>query len=264
MRTRVGANTPSAARRAWPRRHRRGLAALTLGPLLLVLALGAHAQPARADTPPPEPNPAPRICAPDASGARLAIELAFAELQRLHRGRIPGPNGQAMIAQRTDKLLARFVHFTRFVDDALGDAWEQAPDRRADWESAISDFLKRRYLDRLGSPLGAKIEIGEVSHQCDEARVSLQVQAPHGKKKTDVELRLVLIAPRPAEDAANPPPPDFGPGRWRAFDVSVDGASLLEMWKGRFRRIFADGGVAAIEEHLRQLAQRRPERDEVP
>ncbi|HRE92387.1 MAG TPA: hypothetical protein PK095_24945, partial [Myxococcota bacterium] len=64
--------------------------------------------------------------------------------------------------------------------------------------------------------------------------------------------------------ASNPPPPDFGPARWRAFDVSVDGASLLEMWKGRFRRIFADGGVAAIEEHLRQLAERRPGRDEVP
>lgn len=241
----------------------RGASAPTLG-LLLVFSLSTSAFVARADSPPPEPAPPAKVCAPDASGATLAIELAFAELQRLHRGRIPGPNGQAMIAQRTDKLLARFVHFTRFVDDALGDAWEQAPDRRADWESAISDFLKRRYLDRLGSPVGARIAIEQVTHQCDEARVSLQVIAPQGKKKTDVELRLVLVAPRPPEDPGNPPPPDFGPARWRAFDVSVDGASLLEMWKGRFRRIFADGGVAAIEEHLRQLAQRRPERDEVP
>lgn len=241
----------------------RGVPALTLG-LLLLFPLLFGANTVRADAPPPEPAPAPKICAPDASGATLAIELAFAELQRLHRGRIPGPNGQALIAQRTDKLLARFVHFTRFVDDALGDAWEQAPDRRSDWESSISDFLKRRYLDRLGSPLGAKIDIGQVTHQCDEARVSLQVLSPHGKKKTDVELRLVLVAPRPTDDPSSSPPADFGPARWRAFDVSVDGASLLEMWKGRFRRIFADGGVAAIEEHLRQLAQRRPGRDEVP
>lgn len=262
MRTHVGAPTSSAGHPTSPRPSRiRALVARSLGASILGLALAHAATPTRADTPAPEP--APRLCAPDASGATLAIELAFAELQRLHRGRIPGPNGQALIVQRTHKLLGRFVHFTRFVDDALGDAWEQAPDRRSDWESAISDFLKRRYLDRLGSPLGARIEIGPVTHQCDEARVSLQVRAPHGKKKTDVELRLVLVAPRPTDDASAPPA-DFGPARWRAFDVSVDGASLLEMWKGRFRRIFADGGVAAIEEHLRQLAQRRPERDEVP
>ncbi|HRE92386.1 MAG TPA: hypothetical protein PK095_24940, partial [Myxococcota bacterium] len=150
----------------------RGASAPTLG-LLLALTLVTSPLPARADTPPPEPAPPAKVCAPDGTGAALAIELAFAELQRLHRGRIPGPNGQAMIDQRTDKLLARFVHFTRFVDDALGEAWEQAPDRRADWEGAISDYLKRRYLDRLGSPLGARITIGEVSHHCDEARVSL-------------------------------------------------------------------------------------------
>lgn len=244
------------------RRHARS--ATRMAALLCGLALSTAPTQTRADSPPPEPVPV-KTCAPDATGASLAIELAFAELQRLHRGRVPGPNGQALIAQRTDKLLARFVHFTRFVDDALGDAWDQAPDRRAAWEDAISEFLKRRYLDRLGSPLGAKIDIAQVTHQCDEARVSVRVHAPAGRKKTDVELRLVLVAPRTPDDpTVAPPPPDFGPSRWRAFDVSVDGASLLEMWKGRFRRIFADGGVAAIEEHLRQLAQRRPGRDEVP
>jgi ABC-type transporter MlaC component len=203
------------------------------------------------------------VCAPDATGARLAIELAFAELQRLHRARVPGPTGQSLVAQRTDKLLARFVHFSRFVDDALGDAWNEAPERRRDWESTISEFLKRRYLDRLGSPLGARIVFGPLVHDCDEAKVSLQVQSPGGKKKTDVLLRLVLEAPRQETDAPAVPP-DFGPARWRAFDVAVDGASLLELWKGRFRRVYADGGVAAIEEHLRNLAQRKLGRDEIP
>lgn len=205
------------------------------------------------------------VCAPDASGARLAVELAFAELQRLHRARVPGPTGQSLIVQRTDKLLGRFVHFTRFVDDALGDAWTQAPERHRDWENTISDFLKRRYLDRLGSPLGARIAVGKVVHTCDEARVSLEVVSPGRRKTTEVEIRLVVDQPRVGDDPETTAvAPDFGPSRWRAFDVSVDGASLLELWKGRFRRVFGDGGVAAIEEHLRNLSQRKPGRDEVP
>lgn len=234
----------------------RALASLTF---LSILPLFGMPQ-TRAETVRPEV-----VCAPDPSGAKLAVELAFAELQRLHRARVPGPTGQSLIAQRTDKLLARFVHFTRFVDDALGEAWNEAPERRHEWESTISDFLKRRYLDRLGSPLGSRIAVGKVAHDCDEARVSIKVVGPDGRKSTDVEIRMVLVAARLGdEQEATSAVADFGPSRWRAFDVSVDGASLLELWKGRFRRVFADGGVAAIEEHLRNLSQRKAGRDEVP
>jgi len=209
----------------------------------------------------PEPSQAPTeptvICAPDGTGARLAVELGFAELMRLHRGRVPGPTGQQVIGQRLERLLERFVRFERFVDDALGEAWNSAPDRRRDWQTTISEYMRRRYLDRLGSPIGARLEVLSVRHDCDEARIRMVVHSAGGRKKSDVELRMVLVLPRPDEPSEDAPPADpQGPSNWRAFDVAVDGVSLLETWKGRFRRIFADGGIAAIDEHLRNLGTR--------
>jgi ABC-type transporter MlaC component len=212
---------------------------------------------AQPETPPTPVEPV-AVCAPDGTGARLAVELAFAELMRLHRGRVPGPTGQQVIGLRLERLLERFVRFERFVDDALGEAWNSAPDRRHDWQTTISAYMQRRYLDRLGSPIGARLEIVSVRHDCDEARLRMVVHSARGRKKSDVELRMVLDLPRPAAPS-DPAPPDtdpFGSASWRAFDVSVDGVSLLETWKGRFRRIFADGGVAAIDEHLRNLGTR--------
>ncbi len=209
----------------------------------------------------PEPVQAPAeptvVCAPNGTGARLAVELGFAELMRLHRGRVPGPTGQQVIGQRLERLLERFVRFERFVDDALGEAWNSAPDRRRDWQTTISDYMRRRYLDRLGSPIGARLEVVSVRHDCDEARVQMVVHGAGGRKKSEVELRMVLVPPRADEltEEAQPTDPN-GPSNWRAFDVAVDGVSLLETWKGRFRRIFADGGVAAIDEHLRNLGTR--------
>jgi ABC-type transporter MlaC component len=241
--------------------------------LALVLAL-LPATPIEAASASPreggEGRPA-KVCAPDASGARLAVELAFAELVRLHRGRVPGPSGQDVLNRLLDRLLERFVRFERFVDDALGEAWDSAPERRRDWQESIANYLRQRYLDRLGSPVGARIEVKSVRHQCDEARVAMVVHGPGGsRRKTDVELRLVVDPPHPSmnevssgeQERTRPEP--FGPMSWRSFDVSVDGVSLLETWKSRFRRIYADGGVAAIDEHLRNLSNRYPGRTGIP
>ena len=249
--------------------HTLAVTSLLIAVLLCVGTSKVSAEP-EATQAPTEPA---TLCAPDGTGARLAVELGFAELMRMHRGRVPGPTGQKVIGQRLERLLERFIRFERFVDSALGEAWNSAPERRRDWQASISEFMRSRYLDRLGSPIGARLEIVGVRHDCDEARVQMVVHSARGRDKSEVELRMVFdprqavepgdpLEPGRPSDPAPPVADAFGPSSWKAFDVSVDGVSLLETWKGRFRRIFADGGVAAIDEHLRNLGTRSSRNDE--
>ena len=250
------------------RRFHYALPALPERLLWAVLCLGivgaagpALAQPTPVEqvvTPPP-----PVPCIENASAPRHEVEAAFAELQRIHRSRIAGPAGQQLIESRVNALLERLVGFDLFIDLVLGDAWEIAlPEQRLSWRTALADTLRRRYLNKLGSPLAASVDIQGVVMHCDRAVVSIHISDRKGKHPQDVLLHLVATrvvpAPTPPEDVLNPPPAD--PPRpvieWRAFDVAVDGVSLLETWKSRFRRIYEDGGVAAIDYHMRGLADR--------
>lgn len=192
------------------------------------------------------PSPVEVRCVDDASTARSEVERAFAELQQIHRHRVPGPSGARLLERRVNELLDRLVGFDQFVDLVLGDAWDKAEaDQKRDWRAILKQTLRRRYLKKLGSPLTARLEIKGVQLRCDKAKVGLVISDRDGGNPRDVELQLLATfegeTPRTL---------------WLAYDVAVDEVSLLETWRSRFRRIYADGGVAAIDHHMRGLRER--------
>lgn len=196
------------------------------------------------DAGPDAPAPATPVCIEEPSSARREVQAAFEELQRIHRNRVPGPSGQRLLEGRVDELLERLVAFDVFVDLVLGEAWEEAlAEQRAAWRETLEETLRRRYLKKLGSPLSSHIEMKGVVLRCNRAEVIFVVVSRRGEHRQEVTLELdgVMVDGEP---------------RWRAFDVAVDGVSLLETWKSRFRRIYADGGVAAIDYHMRGLRER--------
>jgi ABC-type transporter MlaC component len=195
-----------------------------------------------------------RPCVANGDDARLAVELGFAELHRIHRSRVPGPSGEALLRRKVDALAADFVGLERFVDNALGEAWEKAPERHRDWEEILGNALRRRYLERLGSPIGVRLEMVSTQVDCDEVRVAFRLHNPRRKQPREVELRLFGEAPSETQDGTGHEAPSRL--KWRAFDVAVDGVSLLETWRSRFRRVYTDGGVSAVEEQLRNLKER--------
>lgn len=212
-----------------------------------VLAVGL-ARPAAAADPIEEP-PALRPC-PSGDSARTAIEDALAELQKIHRVRVPGPSGQVVLDRKLDELLSRFVRFEHFADLALGDAWDAAvPEQRTGWSETLRYALERRYLRRLGSPLDAVVQVAQSEIRCDEgelARARIRIELASRRSKSRQEVLLQLAQSRRPEE----------PAVWQAFDVAVDGVSLLENWRGQFRRIYAEGGLAAVDHHIKVMRDR--------
>jgi len=230
---------------------------------LLCLAIACANGPASAQPTPAEQviaPPLPSPCSDDASAPRREVEAAFAELQQIHRTRVAGPAGQKLLESRVNALLERLVGFDLFVDLALGDAWDSAlPEQKLSWRETLADTLRRRYLRKLGSPLAAGVDIKTVVLRCDRAEVALHIVDRKGGHPQDVLLQLVAtrvagsLPVTPGDPVVPAPVPEIA---WHAFDVAVDGVSLLETWKSRFRRIYADGGVAAIDHHMRGLRDR--------
>jgi ABC-type transporter MlaC component len=210
-----------------------------------------------ADEPVPVEPPPPPACTSDPAEPRDEVAAAFMELQQIHRARVPGPAGQRLLEHKIDELLERLVGFDVFVDLVLGDAWDRADEaQKKAWRDALEATLRLRYLKKLGSPLAARMTIQDVQLQCDKATVRLHILDRH-EKKQEVVLQLARLRLAP-----DPLAPEVVALVWRAFDVAVDGVSLLETWRSRFRRIYEDGGVAAIDYHMRGLRQRYPSKPE--
>lgn len=194
--------------------------------------------------PAPEPEPATPRCATDPASASLAVKLAFTDLLTIHRARVPGPSGQRIVDTKVDQLLERTVDLGRFTADALSPMWSELDaERQRAWSDDLRVGLRGHYLKRLtsdGRPLEQRLDITQSDVACDRATVRVALASRQARRDpTDLVLRLRFT--------------ELG---WRAVDVSVDGVSLLETWKNRFRQVYRDGGVAAIDEHLRQLAAR--------
>ena len=106
-------------------------------------------------------------------------------------------------------------------------------------------MLHRKYRDRLKDPHKHRLKILKVTLQkCRFAVVEGRLE-PLVRKRADDGNDVVLRM-------------SHGPAGWRVYDVKVDETSLLLMWRSRFRRIFNDGRLAAVQEQLAKLAKRYP------
>lgn len=182
-------------------------------------------------------------CAPDVESASRAVTLAFGDLVDIHQRRIPGPSGQRVLDDKVDALLDRVVDLDRFSATALAPVWSALdPAQQRAWQDNLLIGLRGHYLRRLtddASPVGQHLDVARAEVACDRATVELTLARREGRDHTDVALRMLWTG-----------------ARWRAFDVSVDGVSLLETWKSRVRQIYRDGGLTAVDAHLRDLAER--------
>jgi len=178
-----------------------------------------------------------------ADGAPLAVKLAFSNLVNIHRARVPGPGGQRIIDDRVDELLEKVVDLERFAALTLTPMWDGLEaDKRATWAADLLAGLRGLYLKRLTgerSPIGQRLEVRRSEADCDQAVVELVVGPRTGSRRTEVTLRMAWTGLA-----------------WRAWDATVDGVSLLETWRNRFRLLYRDGGVSAVDAHLQELAER--------
>jgi len=115
------------------------------------------------------------------------------------------------------------------------------------WVVTLDALLRRKVLERLERPQDYRLKTRKVNHWCRDARVEGVLSRRQGRPAPrDVALRLA-----------------HRQGRWRIYDVAVDGSGLLASWRRHLSWAYRDDGVRGITRELKKLddaarkAQRR-------
>jgi phospholipid transport system substrate-binding protein len=130
------------------------------------------------------------------------------------------------------------IDFTAMSRRALGAAWAaRTPAERAEFVSAFGDFLTTAYLAQIDLYHGETV-LYDGERVTGEQATVLTHSAREGGDPTQLEFRLQRN----------------GDGHWLAYDVIVDGVSMLDSYRVQFRAVLRRG---SFEDLVKQLKARQ-------
>ena len=118
---------------------------------------------------------------------------------------------------------------------ALGRHWvSRTPAERTEFVRVFTDVLARTYLGKLETYAGARISILGETVDGGYAVVRSRVMSPRdGETTLDYQLRQTG-------------------GRWKVYDVLVDGVSFVSNYRSQFDRFITRASYAALVDQLRR------------
>lgn len=197
--------------------------ALTLG-LFSVIAL--FAVPARAVTPTETLRPAAEEV------TRILEDPALKTVPRERQARVRA-------------VMNDLFDYPEIARRVLGRHWRSlSPSERDEFVQLFREFLEHTYLPKISLYKGERVRFVGESVNGDLATVQAVVVTRRG---TEVPVGYRL---------------DQRDGRWRVFDISVEGISFVANYRAQFDQIIARGSFRDLTERLKQKLASPP--DETP
>lgn len=123
--------------------------------------------------------------------------------------------------------------FTEFTKRALGAHWQKAsPAERDELVQLLSATMERAYMGRIEQYSGGRITFVGENVEGDLATVRTRFLATSGE--IPVDYRLARIG-----------------DRWLAYDVSIEGVSLVSSYRVQFHKIIQTSSTQGLVERLR-------------
>jgi phospholipid transport system substrate-binding protein len=138
----------------------------------------------------------------------------------------------AQLATKADE----FVDFVELAKRALGGEWDKLdPKQREDFSTTMKELLRASYAQKALGQGQAQTEYGKEKVRDNEAEVhtTLLIQ----KDRFPVVYKLYRLS---------------ADSEWRIFDVVTDEVSLLETYRGQFRKLIAQRGYEGLLETLKR------------
>jgi phospholipid transport system substrate-binding protein len=189
-----------------------------------------HLASARAQVAPRKPLPSPTI------ELRKSTEALRKTLARRHPGWSPEAEAQAASVQL---VIDGLLDFEEIARRTLPNRWDALTVlQRRDFLDTLQKLIERRPLDRsLSIDLDSTVAYRSESVVDDEAVVSSMVTSfKTGRPaRRTVEYKLV-----------------FRGGRWRLYDVIVEGVSLVDDYRDQFARIIKEDSFDGLIKRMRK------------
>ena len=193
----------------------------------------------------------PAMVLADAQGEPEGIIRSLSDQLRdvLQQDRERIRTDQGYVFKLADEILAPHVDFDRVSSLALGKHWRRAtPEQKAEFIYQFQRMLVRTYATAFH-------EFGEWSirflprHEGADSKkvvVKTEVTRP-GAPPASVNYRM-----------------HFKDGAWKAYDVVVEGISLVTNYRSSFSKEVRQGGMAGLIKRITSLNHRRVAKAETP
>jgi phospholipid transport system substrate-binding protein len=105
---------------------------------------------------------------------------------------------------------------------------------QAEFVSLFTDLLERSYIGKIEAYAGEKIVYVGETVDGEYALVRSKITSPRHRQDTALNYRLVLRD-----------------GRWRVYDVLIDGVSFVSTYRSEFNRVITGSSYRALVDALR-------------
>ena len=105
---------------------------------------------------------------------------------------------------------------------------------QTEFVSLFTDLLERSYVGKIEAYAGEKIVYVSETIDGDYAFVRSKIASPRRRQDTALDYRLVQRD-----------------GRWRVYDVLIDGVSFVSTYRSEFNRVIAGSSYRALVDALR-------------
>jgi phospholipid transport system substrate-binding protein len=156
----------------------------------------------------------------------------------------PALHGDARAAERRAamrKVANELFDFTEITKRSLGRHWQaRTPAEREELVRLFGDLLERTYVSRIELYSGEKIVFAGETVDTDQAVVRTRIVTKQGAE-IPVDYRLLVRGER-----------------WRAYDVVIEGVSLVANYRSQFDKIL-QAGYPELVKRLRAKLDERPD-----
>jgi phospholipid transport system substrate-binding protein len=163
-------------------------------------------------------------------GSERALEV----LHESHMGQAPS------LQQRKGEILdivSEYFNFEEMAKRALGRPWkDQSTDKRQEFAQLFKQLLFNTYINRLENYTGSN---ERVFYDCEKVDGDFALVKTHilyqGNNNISIDYRL-------QQDG----------GRWKVYDVVVEGISFVDNYRSQFASILANESFDSLLRRLRQ------------
>lgn len=138
------------------------------------------------------------------------------------------------------KVANELFDFAEITKRSLGHHWQQRnAGEREELVSLFGDLLERTYVSRIELYSGEKITYVSESIDTDQAIVRTRIVTKQGTE-IPVDYRMIVRG-----------------DRWQAYDVMIEGVSLVANYRSQFNKILQAGNYTELIKRLRAKLDER-------
>lgn len=118
----------------------------------------------------------------------------------------------------------------------LGSYWKSLTDtQRKEFVEVYKSFLSDKYAGRIEDYTGRKQEVGYLTERTEGSYAEVRTELRSDKTTLPMDYRLLV------KD-----------GRWSAYDIIIDGVSLVSNYRSQFQKIIRDSSYEELVKKLRE------------